>query len=200
MEVAEMNSPQTLALGNCAFSTSATRQPARASSRAAAEPAGPAPITAASYMAALGDEEMGERKDAALGDGPARPAGPEAGQFLVLEARAHAAHGIVAGDMIGAQQKHQMRAQQRKGRTSRLAGDKTLGPHADQLQQAAEIGARQVMQKKIGGDDVGGKLRQGLEDVALQDFAAPAQGPEVPLGLAADDGFSIQDHRLDAAP
>jgi hypothetical protein len=38
MVVAEMNSPQTLRRGNSAFSTSATRQPACASSRAAADP------------------------------------------------------------------------------------------------------------------------------------------------------------------
>jgi hypothetical protein len=45
---AEMNSPHTLRRGKGAFSTIATTSPARASSSAAADPAGPAPATIAS--------------------------------------------------------------------------------------------------------------------------------------------------------
>src|SRR6185503_21239442 len=80
-EVAEMNSPQTLRRGNVAFSTSATCQPATAINRAAAEPAGPAPITTASWSMA-GDEQMGEGKDAAHFDLPACTLRPERGQAV----------------------------------------------------------------------------------------------------------------------
>src|SRR5438132_11909103 len=46
--VAERNSPHTLRRGNGTRSTSATDQPARASSSAVVDPAGPPPITTAS--------------------------------------------------------------------------------------------------------------------------------------------------------
>src|SRR5207253_2006303 len=111
MEVAEMNSPQTLRRGNSAFSTSATRQPSCANSRAAAAPAGPAPITTASSRMTR-REEMGEGKDAALFD---QPTGwPQCRQFAAVEARAHAGDRVMAGHVIGAQGKDQMRPQQGK--------------------------------------------------------------------------------------
>src|SRR5689334_17219233 len=78
IEVAEMNSPHTLALGNSLFSTSATRQPSAANSRAAVAPAGPEPITTASYSTGLlRDEEMGEGKMTTFGQNPAPASGPE---------------------------------------------------------------------------------------------------------------------------
>src|SRR5438874_1359909 len=75
-DVAEMNSPHTLSLGNSVFSTRATRQPASASSRAAAEPPGPAPITTASYSMAR-RQQMGKRQDAALIQSPAAASRPQ---------------------------------------------------------------------------------------------------------------------------
>ena len=53
MALAATHSPQTLRRGNACCSTSATDQPARASSVAIALPAGPAPITAASNVAVM---------------------------------------------------------------------------------------------------------------------------------------------------
>src|SRR3954471_7196777 len=120
-EVAEMNSPQTLRRGNSAFSTSATPQPACARRRAAAAPPGPAPMTRTSCSMAR-RQEMGERKDAALVQRPAAAPGPKGRQVPPMKSRAHAGQGVVAGDVIGAQRKHQPRAQNREARTARLAG------------------------------------------------------------------------------
>src|SRR3954470_18170937 len=172
--VAEMNSPQTLRRGNSAFSTSATCQPASASSRAAAEPAGPAPITTASWSMA-GDELMGKRKDAAFVGFPFRALGPERRQVLSRKSGAHAGKRIVAADVVGAQHKNQPRAQHGKAGTARFAGDKAEGPRRHQRQKPGQCPILKMMQEQVGGDDVGLKLRQGSEDVTLHHLAGPAQ-------------------------
>src|SRR5262249_20135690 len=53
--VAEIYSPQTFRRGNSLRSRTHTDQPARASSRAAVEPAGPPPITRASKVSSIAD-------------------------------------------------------------------------------------------------------------------------------------------------
>src|SRR5262245_23477650 len=78
--VDEMNSPQTLRRGKTDFSISATCHPDRASSSAVDDPAGPAPITAASNMAAR-TKDMGEGKNGALLQDPGLVL-PMTGQFL----------------------------------------------------------------------------------------------------------------------
>ena len=63
-------------------------------------------------IAAWACEDMGEGKDAALAQPPGAALRPQRRQFPVAETGAHAGHRIMAGDVIGAQRKHQPRAQQ----------------------------------------------------------------------------------------
>src|SRR6185437_2135049 len=174
MEVAEMNSPQTLRRGNVAFSTSATCQPATAINRAAAEPAGPAPITTTSWSMA-GDEQVGEGKDAALLDFPCRALRPERRQLPPRKSRAHAGERVMAADIVGAQHEDQPRAQHGKGGTARFAADKAGGPCRHQRQKPGQRPVLKMMQEQVGGDDVRRKPRQGFENIALHHLAGPAQ-------------------------
>src|SRR6185437_13992188 len=159
-EVAEMNSPQTLRRGNSAFSTNATCQPASASSRAAAEPAGPAPITTASWsMMPLRHEQMGEREDTALVDLPIRAFRPERRQVPPRKSRANAGQRVMAADIVGAQHEHQPRAQHGKSGTAWFAGEKAGGSRRYQRQKPRQLPILEMMQEQVGGDDVGRKLR-----------------------------------------
>src|SRR5688572_16335251 len=92
--VAEMNSPQSLRRGNSDRSTSAISHPACAKSRAAADPAGPAPTTIASNIATR-LENMAERKGRTLVQGPAPVLWPMLGQVLRRKTGLHAYHGVV---------------------------------------------------------------------------------------------------------
>src|SRR3954447_12911734 len=101
MLVADMNSPQTLRRGNSLFSTIAIDHPARARSSAAVEPAGPAPITMASYRmlralaAAAGHETMGEKPRRVLMKLPRPRFGPKRGKLAAVEAGLNAQDRVV---------------------------------------------------------------------------------------------------------
>src|SRR5438046_4393887 len=92
MLVADMNSPQTLRLGKLLCSTIAIDQPARASSSAAVDPAGPAPMTITSYrmLRALADaagyEAMREKSRRMLMKLPLARLRPKRGKLAAVEA------------------------------------------------------------------------------------------------------------------
>src|SRR5471030_245104 len=106
MLVAEMNSPQTLRRGKLLFSTIAIDHPARASSNAAVDPAGPAPMTIASYrmLRALvdptGGEAMREKPRRILLKLPPAQLRPKRGKLAAGEAGLDAQNRVVASDIV----------------------------------------------------------------------------------------------------
>src|SRR5258706_12108390 len=126
MVVAEINSPQTLRRGNRLFSTSATLQPAWASSRAADEPAGPAPMMSASQR--MSQKHLAEGKNPALLADPGAILGPQHRQFQVAESSPNTRHRIMAGDVIAPPPKNQPSAPNRKSPPARPAA-RARTPH-----------------------------------------------------------------------
>src|SRR5688572_10557239 len=144
-----MNSPHTLRRGKRAFSTTATDQPARASRRAAVEPAGPAPMTIASnnrgQTTFFGDEKMAEQAGPALLQLPVRVRGPQRRQLPPGEPRPHREHGIVTRDVVAAEQAQHAAPGERERRAPRLARDEDVRPRGGERKKSGECRAFEMM-------------------------------------------------------
>jgi hypothetical protein len=125
---------------------------------------------------------------------------PQERQFLAVKTGAHTGHCIVPGHIIGAKRTDQPRPPQRKTGAARFAGNEAPGPRRRQPQQLRQRGIIEMMQKQIGSNDVGPQLRQALEDIARQAFAAPSQGGEPRPGFRTDDALPVQDDDFHIRP
>src|SRR5689334_22204023 len=182
MLVADMNSPQTLRRGKLLFSTIAIDHPARASSSAAVDPAGPAPRMIASYRMlrapadAAGYEAMREKSRRMLMKLSLAWLRPQRGKLAAAEARLDAQDRVVSGDVVAPDRPQQMTAEQRQRTASRLAGDEQRGQRRQSREQRREVRFCEVVQEQIGGDDIHNRkptFAESDEQISLDRFGAP---------------------------
>src|SRR5439155_5026791 len=174
--VGERYSPQTLRRGKFAFSTTATSQPARASVSAAIAPAGPPPISSASYGSVMSvlpwchsrDETMAEQPDCLFAEEPAPVFRPQRGQLLSVESRAHTGDRVVPGDLVAAEKPQPLTRTQGGGISSRFASGKAICPAGYQFHQPPQGGVGKMVQEQVGGDQINlrvGRACQPIEDI-----------------------------------
>src|SRR4051794_12828099 len=201
MLVAEMNSPQTLRRGKLLFSTIATDHPARASKSAAVDPDGPAPMTIASYrmlpivVNAPRYETVRKEPRRVLMKLPQVWLRPKCRQLAAVEARLDAPDCIVAGDVVASDRPQQMAAEQRHRAAPRLAGDEQGCQWRQLREQWRELRLREVMQEKIGGDDVHLRqpaFHQNAEQISGDRLRTPAKRLEPTARCRLHDVLLIQ--------
>src|SRR5262245_46750420 len=97
---------------------------------------------------------MGERGGSFV-QGPAGKAGPQGRQLAAAEARAHARLRIVPADMVAAEKEDEPAAEKRQRRTARLERDEEGRERGRPREYLRKLRRLEVMQEKIGDDDVG---------------------------------------------
>src|SRR5439155_13553978 len=211
--VTDRYSPQTLRLGKRALSTTATLQPAWASSSAAVAPPGPPPRIIASkspaiacigaLREALRDKTVAEQADCLLLQPPVSLSWPQRRKLPATESGAHAVHRIVARHTIAAEQPKRPAGGQPRRASPRLARQKTIRSFGGQLHQAGQCRIRKMVQKQVRGDQIdspAGRSAQPVEHVQFHRLRLPGERFEPTTRLRADDPLSIHEFDFHIAP
>ncbi len=107
----------------------------------------------------------------------------------------------MAGDMIAADRPEQPRAEPRQRTAARFAGNQRVAMGGDPSDQVGELFLREVMQEKIGGDDVVALPPvEEIEDIRGHVLGAPAEPGEARKGGVGDDVLAFDEREAHARP
>src|SRR5262245_26289828 len=125
--------------------------------------------------ASLRREAMRERCGPLM-QGPAFKVRPQRRQLAAAEAGANARRRIVPADMVAAKEPDQPAAEERKRGTARLESDEERGESSRSRENLRKLRRTEVMQEKIGDDDVGRLRRREISEHVLRDLLlSPAE-------------------------
>src|SRR4029453_6218480 len=119
--------------------------------------------------ASLRREAVGERGRFFM-QGPAVRVRPQRRQLATAKAGAHPRRRMGPAEMVAAKEPDQPAAEERKWRPARLESDEERGERGRSRENLRKLRRLEVMQEKIGDDDVGRRRRREIGEHVLRDL------------------------------